>query len=738
MNLDQALETFVAEARDLLQAMEDALLSFNDAEQDSESVNAIFRAAHTIKGSAGLFGLDDIVGFTHGLESVLDLVRGGKLTIDVELISLLLACRDHVGGIVERVAAGERGVDPAMAEHGTGLTARLSRYLGVKPPVAVAGAAATPVKPAHPVPAAAVGEPSHWHISVRFGQDVLRNGMDPLSFIRYLATIGEIIRVETLSDALPDAASMDPESCYLGFEIALQTDADRSKIEEVFEFVKDDCELHILPPLSSVAAYIDLIRGLPEEDLRLGEILVRCGTLSREALTRALGRQALDPVVEPRPLGEILVQAGAVEQVVVDAGLERQRQTRERKGPESQTVRVDAHKLDQLIDLVGELVIAGSAVGLIGQKTGMSELTEAVSTLARMVEGVRDRALQLRMVQIGGTFNRFKRVVHDVSRELGKDIELIISGEDTELDKTVVEQINDPLTHLVRNAVDHGIEPAEARLARGKPTKGTVRLNAYHDSGAIVIEISDDGGGLKRERILTKAIERGLVPAGSTLSDREVFNLIFEPGFSTAEAVTNLSGRGVGLDVVKRNVTALRGAIEVTSEEGRGTQFQIHLPLTLAIIDGFLVRLADSTFVVPLDMVDECVEKERGDDTRAAERGYVNLRGQVLSLVRLHDLFGIEETSRQRQNVVVVKYAGKRIGLVVDDLLGEAQTVIKPLGKLFQGLSGIGGSTILGDGRVALILDVPALVRQVETVEAGGFADGHRGLNAVGTRVEKR
>jgi two-component system chemotaxis sensor kinase CheA len=506
----------------------------------------------------------------------------------------------------------------------------------------------------------------------------------------------------------------------------------------VFEFVKDDCELHILPPLSSVASYIELIRALPEEDLRLGEILVRCGTLSREALARALGRQALDPVVEPRPLGEILVQSGAVEQLVVDAGLERQRQTRERKAPESQSVRVDAHKLDQLIDLVGELVIAGSAVGLIGQKTGLSELTEAVSTLARMVEGVRDRALQLRMVQIGGTFNRFKRVVHDVSRELGKDIELIISGEDTELDKTVVEQINDPLTHLVRNAIDHGIEPAEARLARGKPTKGTVRLNAYHDSGAIVIEISDDGGGLKRDRILAKAVERGLVPAGSTLSDREVFNLIFEPGFSTAEAITNLSGRGVGLDVVKRNVTALRGAIEVSSEEGRGTKFQIHLPLTLAIIDGFLVRLADSTFVVPLDMVDECVEKERDDDGQRAERGYVNLRGQVLSLVRLRDLFGIEAMSRQRENVVVVKYAGRRIGLVVDDLLGEAQTVIKPLGKLFQGLSGIGGSTILGDGRVALILDVPALVRQVETVEAGTFTDGRRGSSAVGTKIERR
>ena len=756
MNLDQALETFVAEARDLLQAMEDALLGFKNDEQDSESVNAIFRAAHTIKGSAGLFGLDDIVGFTHVLESVLDLVRGGKLRIEADLVHLLLACRDHLGGLVERVAAGKQSIDPASVEHGASLTTRLSRYLGTK-----AEHAATPAPRAARYLSAKTateevsgnaraaerapiedninaGDADHWHISVRFGRDVLRNGMDPVSFIRYLGTIGEVLRVETLVDALPDAQSMDPESCYLGFEIALKTDADRSSIEGVFEFVKDDCALRILPPRSDVDAYIEMIRALPEDDLRLGEILVRCGTLRHETLVRALGRQALDPVIEPRPLGEILVQAGAVEQVVVDAGLERQRQTRERKGAESQTVRVDAHKLDQLIDLVGELVIAGSAVGLIGQRTGLSELNEAVSTLARMVEGVRDRALQLRMVQIAGTFNRFKRVVHDVSRELGKDIDLIISGEDTELDKTVVEQINDPLTHLVRNAVDHGIEPAEARLARGKPAKGTVKLNAYHDSGAIVIEISDDGGGLKRDRILAKAIERGLLPAGTTLPDREVFNLIFEPGFSTAEAVTNLSGRGVGLDVVKRNVTALRGSIEVSSEEGRGTRFQIHLPLTLAIIDGFLVRLADSTFVVPLDMVDECVEKERDGDQRSAERGYVNLRGQVLPLMRLREVFGIEGVPGQRQNVVVVKYAAKRIGLVVDDLLGEAQTVIKPLGKIFQGLSGISGSTILGDGRVALILDVPALVRQVETTESGAFADRSQGLDSRTAKFEKR
>jgi len=704
MNLDQALETFFAEARELLQAMEDALLASDAADSAEDNVNAIFRAAHTIKGSAGLFGLDGIVAFTHVLESVLDRVRAGELGLDADLTSLLLSCRDQLCALVELAAQGIAEPDVATATAGADLVQRLSGYLGGE---SVPGKATAQV--AQP---AARSDKVHWHVSVRFGRDTLRNGMDPVSFVRYLATLGELVHVETIATGLPEAAAMDPETCYLGFEIGLRTAVTRERIEDVFVFVKDDCDLRVLGPGNTADDYVQLIRSMPDEDPRLGEILVSCGSLSRESLDLALEQQSVAPKGMAHPLGEILVQRGTVEPKVVEAGLEKQRQTRERRAQEGQSVRVDATKLDQLIDLVGELVIAGSSVGMIGQKAGISELNEAVSTLARLVEGVRDRALQLRMVQIGGTFNRFKRVVHDVSRELGKDIDLLISGEDTELDKTVVEQINDPLTHLVRNSIDHGIESAAERATRGKPAKGTVRLNAYHDSGNIVIEVSDDGGGLKRERILAKAVERGLIAPEQTLSDSEVYDLIFEPGFSTAAAVTNLSGRGVGLDVVKRNVAALRGSIEVNSDEGKGTSFKVHLPLTLAIIDGFLVRIADSTFVVPLDMVDECLEMERG--LPPTGRDYLNVRGQVLPFVRLRDVFGVAGGPQLRQSIVVVKQAGKRFGLVVDTLLGEAQTVIKPLGKMFQGLKGISGSTILGDGKVALILDIPTLVERVE------------------------
>jgi two-component system chemotaxis sensor kinase CheA len=327
-----------------------------------------------------------------------------------------------------------------------------------------------------------------------------------------------------------------------------------------------------------------------------------------------------------------------------------------------------------------------------------------------LVEQIRDSALQLRMVQIGDTFSRFQRVVRDTSHDLGKDIELVISGSEAELDKSVVEKLGDPLMHLVRNALDHGIESPEIRAAKGKPAKGTLRLNAYHESGSIAIEIIDDGAGMNREKILAKARERELVGANQTLTDSEIYNLLFEPGFSTAEKVTNISGRGVGLDVVKRGITALRGSVEVESREGLGSTFRIRLPLTLAIIDGFLVGVGKSSYVIPLNTVVECIELSEKDRAETLNRQYINLRGEVLPFVRLREQFEISDSGGKRENIVVVRFGGQKIGLVVDELMGEFQTVIKPLGSIFKHIKGIGGSTILGSGDVALILDVQSLV----------------------------
>ena len=720
LNLDQVLQTFIVEARELLEDMEGALLRVADEDDPKESIAAIFRAAHTIKGSAGLFGLDAVVTFTHVVESVLDDVRDGTIALDESLIELMLACGDYIGRMITTVDAREEIADPTAEPEGAALLARLHRHLS------------TPQAPATDAPRAsapstnaasgggggdALTGADHWHISLRFGPDVLRNGMDPLSFIRYLATLGTIEELVTLHDAVPGLETLDPEACCLGFEIAFRSDADKAAIENVFEFVIDDCALRIVPPHSRLAQYLELIEQLPEQAPRLGEILVRCGSITAHELERALQTQAR---AEPgQKIGRILAEQAQVAPRIVEAALAKQKQVKESKSQESQSVRVDADKLDRLINLVGELIIATAGANLIARRARNVELQECNSTLADLVEEVRDSALQLRMVKIGATFGRFKRVVHDVARELGKDVELKVSGEDTELDKTVVEKIGDPLMHLVRNAMDHGIDAPDVRAARGKPAQGTVALNAYHDSGSIVIQVSDDGGGLDRERILAKAIERGLVEAGRAMTDAEIYALIFEPGFSTAEQITNLSGRGVGMDVVKRNITALRGSVAIASEPGRGTTVTVRLPLTLAIINGFQVGVGKSVFVVPMDMVDECIEfsAEPGHD-------YTDLRGQVLPFISLRDLFDIPpgpavaagaRVAAPRQNIVVVKHAGQKFGLVVDALMGEAQTVIKPLSKVFSQVRGISGSSILGSGDVALILDVPVLMQGAQS-----------------------
>lgn len=732
MELDDVLPVFLMESRELLAEMETALLHIARGNDPGEGVNAIFRAAHTIKGSAGLFGLDAVVSFTHHAESLLDAVRDGKVAVTEPLVELLLACADHIGAMVDRVELGQGGDMGELVAAGDALVVRLKRHMPrtAEPAGEHAGHSASASAPAAEADARAnvnvnvnAAADAHWHISVRFGANVLKNGMDPLSFLRYLATLGTVERIVTLTDAVPSLETMDPEDCYLGFEIAFAGAVDRATLVNVFEFVADESTVHVLAPNSTADEFAAVIDALPEADDYLREIFERCGSVAaRDLELSGMGRVA--PVEVPAspksPEFEPVAIAAMKPAQVSQAAAESAKPAREAKSAEGKSVRVDADKLDRLINLVGELITVTAGASLIARRSSNVEMQESTSTLANLVEEVRDSALQLRMVKIGGTFSRFQRVVHDVARELGKEIELRTSGEDTELDKTLVEKIGDPLLHLVRNAIDHGIDPLETRLARGKPARGTVSLNAYHDSGSIVIEVSDDGRGLDRDRILAKAIERGLVEPGKHLSDTEVFALIFEPGFSTAEVVTNLSGRGVGMDVVKRNITALRGSVSLASVAGRGTTVTVRLPLTLAIIDGFMVMVGNAVFVVPLDMVDECVT-HHGE----ADRDYTDLRGQVLPFIRLRELFEIPGDVTTRQNIVVVKHAGQKVGLLVDQLVGEAQTVIKPLSRMFQHVKGISGSSILGSGEVALILDVPGLMQGFQkTTETGTPVSG--------------
>ncbi|MEE4708586.1 chemotaxis protein CheA [Pseudomonas alliivorans] len=678
INLDQAQQTFIVEARELLLAMEESLLQLESEPGDQDAIGAIFRAAHTIKGSAGLFGLTPIVSFTHIVEDVLDRLREGSVSVDAALIAVLLRSGDHMLELIDVVASRGEQLAAAALEREAALRQALQAYQ------APAEAAARPVQ----TPTVSDVQASMlWHISLRFGVDVFRNGMDPLSFLRYLNTLGQMVQVTTVTDSIPAVEEWDPESCHLGFEIDFRSAAGHAAINEVFDFVREDCAVEITA---------------------VNETITATGT-------DLMSQNDNSPVVSS---GELLGDQRAVPRGPAQVSTERTSPANEQKNKDGRYVRVNADKLDELINLVGELVIASAGANLLARSCNHAPLQEASSTVSGLVEEILDGALHLRMIPIGDTFNRFRRVVRDVSQELGKDIDLIISGAETELDKTVVEKIGDPLMHLLRNSMDHGIESAEARRASGKSAKGHLNLNAYHDSGSIVIEIADDGAGLNRERILEKAQERGLVASGAVLTDQEIYNLIFEPGFSTAEAVTNLSGRGVGMDVVKRNITLLRGTVDLDSQPGQGTIVRIRLPLTLAIINGFLVGIDQSTYVIPLDMVQECIELDEQDRQSSRDNGYLDLRGEVLPLVYLRDHFNHEGPAARRQNVVVVRYAEHKAGLVVDDLLGEFQTVIKPLGKLFGGLRGISGSTILGSGAVALILDIPALLNQIVQLEA--------------------
>ncbi len=702
INLDAALVTFFEEARDMLAQLEQSVLELEDKPNDIEELNALFRTAHTIKGSAGLFGLDAVVGFTHHVETVLDELRNGAIELDLTLSSLLFSCRDHIAVLLDLARSGS----PLSHDDQARENALLSQLHGVS----TAGGDAAPAAASGTQLAIASGSKessvsNEWRIHARFGPNTFRDGFDPLSIIAYLSTLGNVIEIVPV---LPDSiefTTLDPETCHLSFLILLASEAGEAAIAGAFQFVREDCELSIerTPAVpSKQGAGSD--QRMPEVE-QLGEMLLSQGAVTQEDIQTALHVQRTTN--KGMRLGEILVAGKAVSRPVVDAALATQAKQRD----EQRMVRIPAEKLDQLINLVGELVIAGAGVHSLAQEHKIAALVKSTKKVNSLVEEVRNGALSMRMVQIGETFSRFRRVVRDVCGDLGKSVELELIGTESELDKSVVDKIVDPLMHIVRNALDHGIEMPADRIAAGKPPGGRLVMSAFHDSGQVVIQISDDGRGLARERILAKAIERGIASPGAVLSDKEIFALVFAPGFSTAEAVTNLSGRGVGMDVVKRNIEGLRGTVGLQSEPGKGTTVEIRLPLTLAIIDGFLVRVGRSHLILPLDVVAECINTDALEPPAdGASTAVMPLRGSVLPVVHLRQLFNLSGPQGTRKSIVVVRSGGRQTGIVVDALAGEYQTVIKPLGRMFRHLKGISGSTILGSGEVALILDIAALV----------------------------
>ena len=700
MNLDAAKQTFLEEARELLEDMERILLDVEATDTTDEQLNALFRAMHTIKGSAGLFGMDEIVHFTHEAENVVDLLRGGHLALSEDLSGLLLRCHDHVKAMLAVV--DDKAMQQEMLQ--TSLLDELRQY-------------AQPAATDEPASSSQASVPEQgglrdWVMSLRFNEDVLRNGMDPSAFFRYLRLLGEFLVVQPVLCRLPQAERFDPESCYLRFELLFSSDASQQMLLDVFEFVREDSQIHIFPVGEAAAHWPQLIAHADEAEQAAVRQAWRALGLDPDASTSA--------AAEPEPAAPAAKSADKASDKA-DKPATSAAEAKPPRASESRFIKVEAAKLDSLINLIGELVIAGAAANLMARRSAQSALVESTIAIANLIEQIRAGTLSMRMVQIGEIFSRFPRVVRDVSKELGKSIQLNVSGADTELDKSMVDKLGDPLMHIVRNAMDHGIEPSEARLAAGKPAEGNVWLNAYHESGSVVIEVADDGAGLRKDKILAKAVANGLVPADSVMPDGDIYKLIFEPGFSTAEQVTNISGRGVGMDVVRRSIEQLRGTIDIDSAVGEGTTFRIRLPLTLAIIDGFLVSVGNATFVIPLETVIECIELP-GDALQGDAHNCLNLRGEVLPLLGLNRFLELGQPHAKRQNVVVVRYGDSKAGLVVDELLGEFQTVIKPLGNLFRHLRAISGSTILGSGEVALILDVPSLIHFATSQEAERFA----------------
>lgn len=650
INVAQFHKVFFEESLEGLDAMESALLALDDG-GDAELVHSIFRAAHSIKGGSATFGFPDMAALTHEAESLLDQVRDGRRAIDKAIIELMLRTVDCLRGMFDRAQSGQ----PLADAESESLKQQLAAAAGHGLPAVANKAAAKP--------AASSG----WIIQFRPHAGMLAGGNDPLRLLRELAALGQLV-VEAQLDRVPMLDALDPAECHLGWRIELTGAVSRDAIAAVFEWVEDECDLRIEP----------LVAAVPPP------------------------APSVEAVAAPAPAAG--APAGAARGAAAS-------------GNDAGSVRVAIDKIDGLIDLVGELVITQAMLDQFREDFDPSRLAmlqHGLAQLARHTRSLQESVMGIRMLPIGSVFNRFPRLVRDLSQKLGKQVKLDLVGEHTELDKTVLEKIGDPLVHLVRNAIDHGLEIPEKRRAAGKGDIGTLRLEAFHRGGSIVVEISDDGAGLNRDAIVAKALQKGLIKNGEGLSDEAVGELIFEPGFSTAAVTTDLSGRGVGMDVVRRNVVDLGGSVSIQSRAGQGTTFTITLPLTLAIIDGLRAAVGGECYIVPLVSIVESVQL-RADAVRSVTGGgeLFRFRGEYLPIVRLHQQFGCA-SARQRIEeglVIVVEADGTQIGLFVDELVGQQQAVVKSLEANYRRIDGISGATILADGSVALIVDVAGLIR---------------------------
>jgi two-component system, chemotaxis family, sensor kinase CheA len=664
-------KVFFQESREGLDVMESGLLSLGTI-VDQENINTIFRAAHSIKGGSATFGFAEVAAFTHGVETLLDEMRNGVRPVTTEAVQTLLQCCDCLREMIALTEA-ELPLDQGRIAI---LNSDIAHILGERPGEAIIAAAPVQIDTAGP-------EPTGWRIAFDPVVDLLRVRNEPTRMFAELESLGTLV-VRADVSRLPPLDALDPESCYLSWDIEIAGRIPRQKLDEIFDWVDSRCRLDITPTGDSATAAV----------------------VGPQSQTQPGGAQvALAAAAQPDPRPS----SAAAQKASGDSG----------------SIRVATEKLDNIINLVGELLITQSMLGGFAEGIDPSEvglLRQRLSQLARNTRELQESIMQIRMLPISFAFNRFPRLVHDLSRKLDKKVEIKLTGEGTELDKTVLEKISDPLVHLVRNALDHGLETPDRRIAAGKRETGTLELGAFHEGGNIIIEVRDDGAGLNKAKILQKARERGLVPLDQELSDEQIDNLIFMPGFSTADQISDVSGRGVGMDVVRRNINDLGGHVQIFSKEGQGSTIRIRLPLTLAILDGQLVRVGTETYIISLLAIVETIQVTRERLNILAGRTEVfRLRDEYLPVVRLCDQFGMEPDSRNAEDglLVVVEADGRRVGVLVDDLLAQQQVVIKSLESNFKPVQGIAGATILGDGTVALIIDVADLICSVAERRVG-------------------
>ncbi len=669
LDLSRFRKSFFEESFEGLEAMESGLLHLDVGQADPESINNVFRAAHSIKGGSGMFGLDVVTSFTHVMETLLDQMRDGSRKVTQDVVDVLLGSVDRLRDLLEAGRDGGELAPEDVADQQNKLEALLG-HTGAT----TANADSNDVQ----VTEAQKDHISHaaWTISFYPQVDMFRTGNDPLRIIRELGCLGKL-QVEADLLQLPELSQLDPEQCYLGWSIRLDGKVDREAIEEVFVWVAGDCKLEISPVEAEKTA------------------------------------QTVSPLA-----GSVV---GANGELVGNRRVGDRRTSDRRKSgstaKETTSIRVDIDKVDEIINQVGELVITQAMLSTLGEDFEMEKIQALRSGLGELERNSRDlqeSVMRMRMLPISYAFNRLPRMVHDLSAKLGKKVQLDITGETTELDKTVIEKIGDPLVHLVRNSLDHGLEMPQERVGAGKPETGVIMLNAYHQGGNIIVEVNDDGRGLDEAKILKKAVQQGMVAADVKPSREQIHEFLFVPGLSTAEEVSDVSGRGVGMDVVRRNIQSLGGTVEVYSEEGQGTTFKVRLPLTLAIVDGQSVAVGEEYYIIPLISIIESLQGRGQTFNKVAGKGeLVKFRDQYVPIIRLYEIFDAQTQARQLEDglMVIVEGEGRMAAFMVDELLGQQQVVIKSLEQNFRRIDGVSGATILGNGSVALILDVPGLIR---------------------------